>query len=199
MFDIGFWEVAFIGLLALLILGPSRLPEAARSAGQWIGKLRVFISNVKNDLDNQLQSDELAELRKLKNELVQAREVLQQTSGDMISSFTDGLDTQAQEISGLSSLQDSGKPEMDFIDDAVSAPHVSRPKKPKRKSGKPAVLKKAKTKKRPTSKKTSATNKKVAGKKSSKKKTTGNKNTSNKKVGKKKTSSSKKIARAKRK
>jgi len=192
MFDIGFWEVAFIGLLALLILGPSRLPEAARSAGQWIGKLRVFISNVKNDLDNQLQSDELEELRQLKNELVQAREVLQQTSGDMISSFTDGLDAQAQEISGLSSLQDSGKPEMDFIDDAVSAPHVSRPKKPKRKSGKAAVLKKGKTKKRPT-------NKKVASKKGSKKKTTGNKNTSNKKVGKKKTSSSKKIARAKRK
>jgi len=92
MFDIGFWEVAFIGLLALLILGPSRLPEAARSAGQWIGKLRVFISNVKNDLDNQLQSDELAELRKLKNELVQAREVLQQTSGEMLGSFTEGLD-----------------------------------------------------------------------------------------------------------
>lgn len=191
MFDIGFWEVAFIGLLALLILGPSRLPEAARSAGQWIGKLRVFISNVKNDLDNQLQSDELEELRQLKNELVQAREVLQQTSGDMISSFTDGLDAQAQEISGLSSLQDSGKPEMDFIDDAVSAPHVSRPKKSKRKSGKPAVLKKGKTKKQPASRKTSTTNKKLTSKKVSKKKTTGRKKASNKKT------SSKKIAKAK--
>lgn len=192
MFDIGFWEVAFIGLLALLILGPSRLPEAARSAGQWIGKLRVFISNVKNDLDNQLQSDELAELRRLKNELVQAREVLQQTSGDMLSSFTDGVDAQVQEISGPSIPGESDGLEIDFIDDAVSAPNVSKPKKPKRKSGKAAVVKKGKSRKKPTAKKASTTNKKLASKKPGKKKTTSKKKTS-----KKKTSNNKKIVKTK--
>ncbi len=196
MFDIGFWEVAFIGLLALLILGPSRLPEAARSAGQWIGKLRVFISNVKNDLDNQLQSDELEELRRLKNELVQAREVLQQASGDMLSSFTEGIDAQVQEISGLSDSGESDRPEMDFIDDAVSAPSAAKPEKPKRKSGKTAVVKKGKSKKRPATKKTSTTNKKLASKKVGKKKTAGRKKTSNKKTSNN-TSKNKRIAKAK--
>lgn len=164
MFDIGFWEVAFIGLLGLLILGPKRLPEAARSAGQWVGKIRNFISNVKQDLDSQLQSDELAELRRLKDELVQARETLQQTSEGMVSSITAGVNEQMQEIS----------PKTDFIDDAVSAPlpvkkkSTAAKKKPKRKNGKPAVAatKKVKSKKTKSSKsKTRKTKSKTAKKK----------------------------------
>lgn len=74
MFDIGFWELALIGIIALLVLGPQRLPEAARAAGQWVARIRNFINNVKQDLDQQLRADELAELRKLKEELEQARQ-----------------------------------------------------------------------------------------------------------------------------
>jgi sec-independent protein translocase protein TatB len=40
MFDIGFWEMAFIGVIALVVIGPERLPGVARTAGLWVGKAR---------------------------------------------------------------------------------------------------------------------------------------------------------------
>lgn len=144
MFDIGFWELAFIGVMALLILGPKRLPEAARSAGLWIGKLRTFIANVKQDLDSQLRSDELIELRRLKDELLRARDTLQQTSESVVSSITDGVTSMGDQMQEVA-------PGYDFIDAAVSAslPANSKQsgskKKARRKNGKPAVAKKRKT------------------------------------------------------
>ncbi|MCP4411637.1 MAG: twin-arginine translocase subunit TatB [Gammaproteobacteria bacterium] len=59
MFDIGFWELCLIAVVALLILGPERLPMAARTAGLWIGKARRMIGNVKSEIDRELQLDEV--------------------------------------------------------------------------------------------------------------------------------------------
>jgi len=65
MFDIGFSELVVIGLIALIVLGPKRLPEVARTAGKWMGQLRRFIADVKLDLDREMHTEDLAELRKL--------------------------------------------------------------------------------------------------------------------------------------
>ena len=61
MFDIGITELALIGLLALLLLGPKRLPEVARTAGRWLGNLRRFVASVKEDFDQELRSEELTD------------------------------------------------------------------------------------------------------------------------------------------
>lgn len=171
MFDIGFWEVAFIGLLALLILGPKRLPEAARSAGQWVGKLRTFISKVKQDLDSQLQSDELVELRRLKDELLKARETLQQTSESVFKGITDSVN------SGMGEQMQDTAPGYDFIGAAISASlpeedtkSVSK-KKARRKNGKPAVAKKKKTVSKGGTKKKINKKKSIAKSKTNKAKT----------------------------
>jgi sec-independent protein translocase protein TatB len=89
MFDIGFSELVVIGLIALIVLGPKRLPEVARTAGKWMGQLRRFINNVKQDLDREIHQDELAELRKLREELDSTRNLMQSTSGDLIKGFTE--------------------------------------------------------------------------------------------------------------
>lgn len=83
MFDIGFWELVLIAVLALIVLGPKRLPEAARFAGKWVARIRNFIASVKDDFDEQLKSEELAELRKLKEELTRARDSLNQSSAEI--------------------------------------------------------------------------------------------------------------------
>jgi len=59
MFDIGFWELAVIGLVALLVLGPERLPAAARTAGQWLGRARRTISQIRTDIESELDAGEL--------------------------------------------------------------------------------------------------------------------------------------------
>ena len=59
MFDIGFWELCIIAVVALLILGPERLPTAARTAGKWFSKIRGMVNNVKQEIDRELQLDEI--------------------------------------------------------------------------------------------------------------------------------------------
>jgi sec-independent protein translocase protein TatB len=65
MFDIGFVELLICGVIALIVLGPERLPTAARAAGRWVGKARRMVSQFSSELDNQLKADEIRkELRK---------------------------------------------------------------------------------------------------------------------------------------
>ncbi len=89
MFDVGFSELVVIGLIALIVLGPKRLPEVARTAGRWMGQLRRFIADVKQDIDREINSEDLAELRKLKQELHDTRNLMQNTSGELVKGFTE--------------------------------------------------------------------------------------------------------------
>jgi sec-independent protein translocase protein TatB len=59
MFDVGFMELVLIGVVALLVIGPERLPKVARTAGMWLGKGRRFISSVKSDIEQELKAEEL--------------------------------------------------------------------------------------------------------------------------------------------
>lgn len=59
MFDIGFLELMVVGILGLLVLGPERLPKAARTVGLFIGKIRRTMSNIQDDLERQVRTDEL--------------------------------------------------------------------------------------------------------------------------------------------
>lgn len=59
MFDIGFLELLICGVIALLVLGPERLPTAARAAGRWVGGARRMVSQFTSELDSQLKADEL--------------------------------------------------------------------------------------------------------------------------------------------
>ncbi|MFW5825116.1 MAG: Sec-independent protein translocase protein TatB, partial [Marinobacter sp.] len=65
MFDIGFLELVICAIIALLVLGPERLPVAARTAGRWVGSARRMVRQFTNELDRQLKADELRkELKK---------------------------------------------------------------------------------------------------------------------------------------
>ena len=64
MFDFGLGELLLVGC-ALIVLGPERLPQAARTAGRLVGKLQGFVNNVKQELNTQAELDEL---RKVKQE-----------------------------------------------------------------------------------------------------------------------------------
>lgn len=61
MFDIGFVELLICGIIALLVLGPERLPTAARAAGRWIGGARRMVNQFTSELDRQLKAEELRE------------------------------------------------------------------------------------------------------------------------------------------
>ena len=56
MFDVGFWEISLIALVALLVIGPERLPKVARVAGLWIGRGRRMIGSVKADIEREIKA-----------------------------------------------------------------------------------------------------------------------------------------------
>ena len=68
MFDIGFPELMLVAVIGLLVLGPERLPEALRTLGLWLGRLRRSFGNVKAEIEKEIGMDEIR--RQLHNEAV---------------------------------------------------------------------------------------------------------------------------------
>jgi sec-independent protein translocase protein TatB len=59
MFEIGFTELIVIGVVALIVIGPERLPKVARTAGHLYGRLQRYVSSVKSDISQEIQLDEI--------------------------------------------------------------------------------------------------------------------------------------------
>jgi sec-independent protein translocase protein TatB len=78
MFDIGFTEIVVIAVVALIVIGPERLPKAARTLGHLFGRLQRYVNDVKSDISREM---ELEELRKLQQEMKSA-------ASDLESSMT---------------------------------------------------------------------------------------------------------------
>ncbi len=78
MFEVGFSELMMVGVVALIVIGPQKLPTVARVAGLWIGKTRNTIDQVKTEISLQLQAEELRQL----GQQNMVAEQLQQTIGD---------------------------------------------------------------------------------------------------------------------
>jgi len=79
MFDIGFSELVLIAIVALLVIGPDRLPKVARTAGLWVGKMRGFVSSVKADIDHELAADELKKILKEHADSTGIHEIIEET------------------------------------------------------------------------------------------------------------------------
>ena len=100
MFDIGFSEIVVIAVVALIVLGPERLPKAARTMGHLFGRLQRYVNDVKADINREM---ELEELKKLQQEVKTAAQDLQQTVSSAASSVESGVrDVEAQLNAGAS-------------------------------------------------------------------------------------------------
>ena len=62
MFDIGFWEIALIAVIALLVVGPERLPTLARNVGLWVGRMRRYVAHVRDDIEREISAEEVRKL-----------------------------------------------------------------------------------------------------------------------------------------
>ncbi len=62
MFDVGFSELVVIALVALIVIGPERLPKVARTVGILLGRLQRYVNDVKSDINREIQLDELKQL-----------------------------------------------------------------------------------------------------------------------------------------
>ncbi|MFO1308692.1 MAG: Sec-independent protein translocase protein TatB [Burkholderiales bacterium] len=94
MFDIGFSEIVVIAVVALIVLGPERLPKAARTLGHLFGRLQRYVNDVKADISREM---ELEELRKLQQQMKSAASDLEQSMTSAVKDVETGVrDVEAQ-------------------------------------------------------------------------------------------------------
>lgn len=86
MFDFGFWEIAIIGVITLIVVGPERMPSLARKAGLYFGKLNRFFNKVKSDINEELKMDEIKEQMSMDDEKIILSEITEdiQSSADSL-------------------------------------------------------------------------------------------------------------------
>lgn len=102
MFDIGFSEMVVLAVVALVVLGPERLPKVARQAGAWMGKLRRYVDDVKSDINRQM---ELSELRDLKNQVTDAARDLETSVQSTVSGMKTDFDDVQKSLEGTTATE----------------------------------------------------------------------------------------------
>lgn len=95
MFDIGFSEIVVIAVVALVVIGPERLPKTARTLGLLFGRLQRYVNDVKADISREMELDEL---RKLQREMQGAAREFEQTVTTAASDVAAGVRNVEREL-----------------------------------------------------------------------------------------------------
>ena len=85
MFDFGFWEIAIIGIITLIVVGPEKMPSLARKAGLYFGKCNKFLNKIKSDINEELKVDELKEQVSMDQEKISLSEVAEEVHSSIHS------------------------------------------------------------------------------------------------------------------
>lgn len=99
MFDIAFTELVIMAVIALIVVGPERLPKLARQVGEWMGKLQRYVADVKTDLNRQM---ELEELRNIKTEVTAAARELEKSVRETVDNTQKDFDSLSTSLTGES-------------------------------------------------------------------------------------------------
>lgn len=76
MFDIGFWELLLIAVVALIVVGPEKLPKVVRVCGLWVGRANASLQAVKNDIAKELRAEEIKQAFKKPDDLPDLNEII---------------------------------------------------------------------------------------------------------------------------
>ena len=124
MIDLGFDKIALIGAVALIVIGPEKLPKVARTVGHLFGKAQRYVADVKAEVN---RSIELDELKKMKTEFEDAARNVEQTIHREVNETTSALQTEWQSAAG--SLTDSSSAAIPSDALAPPPPSYHHPKK----------------------------------------------------------------------
>ena len=107
MFDIGFSELLVIGLVALIVIGPERLPRVARTLGHLAGRLQRYVADVKADINREV---ELEELRKMKDSVQQTAAGIESSVQSELNSVQGDLKTAESQLNAAADAAAGGTP-----------------------------------------------------------------------------------------
>jgi len=119
MFDIGFSELLVIGIVALIVLGPERLPKVARTAGHLFGRLQRYVSEVKSEIKREMHNEEIM---KLQTSLQEAK--------DAVSGVEQSIRKEATETEHLLKAVEEPPPSLEFVEEPVAQETTRRAPEP---------------------------------------------------------------------
>ena len=120
MFDIGFSELVVIGVVALVVIGPERLPKTARAVGHLFGRLQRYVNDVKADINREMELDEL---RKLKSEMQGAAREFEQSVTSAASEVQAGVRNVERDLNEAAATPAAGSaPAASAAEGAPAAP-----------------------------------------------------------------------------
>ena len=100
MFDSGFLELLVVVIIALLVVGPERLPEVAAKAGKFIGKMKAFVATTREDIEKEFRAEELQTmLKQQKEEISELRDMMQTTKSEVSSELSEASEILDSSIS----------------------------------------------------------------------------------------------------
>ena len=114
MFDIGFSEILVIAVVALIVIGPERLPKVARTLGHLFGRLQRYVAEVKADIDREMQMEEL---KKLQSSMQEAARSVEKTVSESARDTETQIKTAADDVEKT-------------VEDTVPSSSVSNPETP---------------------------------------------------------------------
>ena len=79
MFDIGFWELSLVMIIALLVVGPDRLPGLMRTLGLWVGRARRTLQSVQEEVRRELAAEELKRTLEAQKQSIGVHEIVEET------------------------------------------------------------------------------------------------------------------------
>jgi sec-independent protein translocase protein TatB len=103
MFDIGFSELFVIGIVALIVIGPERLPKVARTAGHLFGRMQRYVNDVKADINREMELDEL---RKMKSQFESAAREVETSVNTQVNAISAEVQAAQDEIAKQTAVDD---------------------------------------------------------------------------------------------
>lgn len=118
MLDIGFSELMLIGVVALIVIGPERLPRVARTAGHLLGRFQRYVSEVKADINREI---ELADLKKIQSSVEEAARSIEHTVRSEMNDAQETLRSAEAQLSEAGAALEKTQSE---LNQALALPHM---------------------------------------------------------------------------
>lgn len=138
MFDVGFSELLLLAVVALVVIGPERLPHAARVAGAWVGKIKRTLGNMQAEIEREVSAQEMRERLEKEIALVREQDALSGVADEPLAVIRQGLDDARQAMSAVETGQPVSPPAPSILPPATGSEPAGEPAAPVAAAERPA-------------------------------------------------------------
>ncbi|KEZ79317.1 Sec-independent protein translocase protein TatB [Salinisphaera hydrothermalis] len=122
MFDIGFWELAVLGVIGLIVLGPERLPVVARTLGRWAGRARHYVNALTTELENEIAAEDIRkDVRRAREQIESETREFRESTEQAVSPLMEPIEGESERAAPAGPDDSGGAPREASESDSIAA------------------------------------------------------------------------------